>query len=148
MFVNDILKEKGGTIWSISPELTVYEALESMADRNVGALLVMTGAKLVGILSERDYARKIILAGKSSKGTLVKEIMTSEVLCVTKDTKVNACMSLMTAKRIRHLPVLEEDKVIGMVSIGDVVKNIIADQEHLIHDYEQYIRGDLKPFVP
>ena len=145
MFVSEILKQKGATCWHIGPQSMVYDALQMMAQRNVGALLVMTGEHLEGIVSERDYARKIILLGRSSRDTRVADIMTRELICVTRHTKVAACMNLMTTNRIRHLPVLEEKEVVGLVSIGDVVKHIIAEQEHLIHDYEQYIRGDLKP---
>jgi CBS domain-containing protein len=142
MKVADLLAKKGHTTWSIAPDATVYEALEKMAEKNVGALLVMVDEELVGIVSERDYARKVILQGRFSKDTRVSDVMTEEVLYVTKERKVDECMTLMTFKFIRHLPVLEEGtRVIGMISIGDVVKSIIAEQEHMIDQYENYIRG-------
>jgi CBS domain-containing protein len=139
--VRQVLQVKGRDIWSIAPQASVYEALEIMADKNVGALLVIDNGKVVGIFSERDYARKVILKGKSSKETSVDELMTREVFCVEPGDNMEYCMALMTAKRIRHLPVMENDQLIGIVSIGDVVKNLISEQEFTIGQLEKYIRG-------
>ena len=124
---------------SIAPDARVYDALQLMAERNVGALLVLDGGRIAGIISERDYARKVILKSKSSLDTPVREIMTEKVLCVQAAETAEACMALMTEKRIRHLPVVEKEKLIGMVSIGDLVKEVIADQEQTIKDLESYI---------
>ena len=118
--VNDMLRDKGHSVWSVAPDATVFEALELMAAKNVGAVLVLDGDRLVGIMSERDYARKVTLLGKTSKDTPVSEIMTSRVLYVNADQTIQECMALMTEKRIRHLPVLEGDRVVGVVTIGDV----------------------------
>jgi len=120
MRVKDLLKSKGRDVYSITPDATVYDALKLMAEKEVGALIVLDGEKMVGIFSERDYARKVILSGKSSEETLVREIMSSDVKYVGPDEKVKNCLSIMTKKHFRHLPVLEQDKVIGMLSIGDV----------------------------
>jgi CBS domain-containing protein len=120
MKVKDLLNSKGREVYSIAPDATVYDALHLMAEKEIGALVVLDGEKLVGILSERDYARKVILSGKSSQDTLVRDIMTSDVKYVGPDEKVTHCLSIMTKKRFRHLPVLEKDKVIGVLSIGDV----------------------------
>jgi CBS domain-containing protein len=139
--VRDILQRKGNQIWSVAPDSTVYDALMLMAEQNVGALLVLDGEKIVGIFSERDYARKIILKGKASKETSVDEIMTSEVTTVHPGQSVEECMALMTHKRIRHLPVLEGEKLAGLISIGDVVKAIISDREFIIKQLESYITG-------
>jgi CBS domain-containing protein len=139
--VRDILDRKGYGIWSISPDDSVFEALKGLAEKGVGALLVMEGDQCVGILSERDYARKVFLIGKNSKETLVREIMTPRVLFVRPDQTVDKCMALMIDKRVRHLPVLEDDKVIGLISIGDVVKAVIDDKQLLIDELQDYIWG-------
>jgi CBS domain-containing protein len=139
--VRDILHAKGNQIWSVSPDSTVFDALQLMADKNIGALIVLDGEKIAGIFSERDYARKIILKGKASKETSVEEIMTSEVTTLRLEQSVEECMGLMTDKRIRHLPVLEGEKLIGLISIGDVVKAIISDKEFTIKQLENYITG-------
>jgi CBS domain-containing protein len=140
-FVDEILKTKGSDVWTVSSDSTVYDALQAMADKNVGALLVIDGDRLVGIFSERDYARKIILHGKASKDTLVKEIMSAEVFWVRPDQTLEDCMQLMTDKRIRHLPVLDEGRLVGVISIGDVVKAIISEQKFAIEQLEEYITG-------
>jgi CBS domain-containing protein len=139
--VDSILKQKPGNVWSISPDQSVYEAIREMADKQIGALLVMSQDALVGIISERDYARKVILMGRSSKNTTVKEIMTSRVVCVTPAHTVDECMALMTEHRIRHLPVMKDQKVVGILSIGDLVKWIISEQEATIRHLEHYITG-------
>ncbi|MPZ75867.1 MAG: CBS domain-containing protein [Deltaproteobacteria bacterium] len=140
-FVTDVLRRKGRDVWTVSPDATVYNALKEMADKNAGALMVVDGDNLVGVFSERDYARKIILHGKASKDTLVKEIMSSEVFWVGPNQTIRVCMELMTDKRIRHLPVLEAGRLVGVISIGDVVKAIISEQEFAIQQLEQYIIG-------
>jgi len=139
--VRQILQEKESKLWTIRPDLTVFEALKIMADNNIGALLVMKKNKLCGIFSERDYARKVILQGKSSKDTAVSEIMITSVIYIKPEQSVEDCMALMTDKRIRHLPVLDQDNLIGIISIGDVVKTIISDQEFTIQQLENYISG-------
>ena len=137
--IRKILSEKGNEIWSTTPGATVYEALQIMAEKDVGALPVLVGDKLVGIFSERDYARKVILLGKSSKKTLVKEIMTSHVIYATPEMTNDQGLTLMTAKYIRHLPVIDGDDLTGMVSIGDLVRSIISEQKEMISQLEQYI---------
>ena len=135
----ELLEKQGGAIWSLSPDDSVYNALEMLADCNVGALMVMEGDKLVGVFSERDYTRKIALAGRSSKDTQVKDIMTAQVLTVTPKTSTDDCMALMSQKKIRHLPVVEGSKVLGMVSIRDLMDNIIKDRELTITQLQNYI---------
>ncbi len=139
--VRDVLRVKGDAIWSTTSKASVYEALEKMAEKNVGALVVLDNTELVGIFSERDYAREIILKDRASKQTLVGEIMTREVVCVAPTEKMEKCMLLMSSMRCRHLPVIEDDQVIGIISIGDVVKAIISDQEMAIHELKNYIIG-------
>ncbi len=139
--VGHILQEKGNRIWSVSPDTMVYDALTLMAEKNLGAVFVMDGAKIAGIFSERDYARKVTLKGKSSKETPVKEIMTKDVLFVRPNHSIEDCMALMTDKRIRHLPVMEGEQLMGVISIGDVVKAIISEHEFVIKQLENYIAG-------
>jgi CBS domain-containing protein len=139
--VRDILKSKGTDIWSVKPDDTVFDSLQVMADKGIGSLLVMEGDKLVGIVTERDYARKIILEGKSSKGSIVAEVMTKRVLWVAPERTVQECMALMTDKRARHLPVLEDERVVGVVSIGDLVKAVMSEQQVLIEQLQHYIAG-------
>jgi CBS domain-containing protein len=139
--VRKLLESKPGNTWTIRPEATAYEALQLMSEKNVGALLVLRDEELVGVFSERDYARKVILKGKSSKNTAVGELMTHPVYYVTPEMTIGDCMALMSGRRVRHLPVLEDRKVAGVVSIGDVVNRIIAEQEITIRDLESYITG-------
>ena len=138
--VAQLLRAKGHEVLSVSPELSVFEALQVMAEKNVGALLVLEGARLVGVFSERDYARKVILKGKASKEIPVREIMSTHVLYVRPQQTVEDCMALMTDKRVRHLPVMEEERLAGVISIGDV-KAIIAEQEFMIEQLQNYITG-------
>jgi len=139
--VRDILGAKSPEVWQIAPDATVYEALELMADQDVGALPVVENGRIVGIFSERDYARNLILKGRSSKDTLVSELMTSPVLYISPNQTIDGCMALMTAKRVRHLPVLEGDELIGIITIGDVVCRIISEQDYTIEMLESYITG-------
>ncbi len=139
--VYEILNQKGNEIYSISQSATVYEALQLMADKSVGALLVMDDKSLVGIMSERDYARKVILHGKFSRDTLVKEIMSTKVIYVNQSLSTEECMALMINKRIRHLPVIENETLIGVISIGDVVKALIDEKEFVIDQLVHYITG-------
>lgn len=139
--VKNILDSKGKDIWHVAPGDSVLDAIKMMAEKGVGALLVMDGENLAGILSERDYARKVILKGRSSEKTPVKDIMTAEVICANPEQSVEECMSLMTDKRIRHLPVVQDEKVVGVLSIGDLVKAIIEEQHFTIKQLEMYITG-------
>ncbi len=134
-----VLKQKGQNVWSVSPEACVYDAIEIMANKYVGALMVVSEGKLVGVVSERDYARKVILEGKSSKQTLVKEIMTSPAIFLTPDQTVEDGMRIMTDRHIRHLPVVENGEILGVVSIGDLVKWMISAQQHTISQLHSYI---------
>ena len=140
--IRQLLRKKGHTVWSVSPDATVYEALQLMAEKDIGAVLVMDGETLVGILSERDYARKVLLHDRTSRETRVDEIMTREVVCASPEQSLEEAMALMAAHHIRHLPVLEEgDRVVGIVSISDVVKAVISDQTQLISHLQAYILG-------
>ncbi len=143
--VRDILRSKPEDhIYSVQPGTMIIDALKLMAEKGIGALLVMENDKLVGIVSERDYARKVALLGRSSQATEIREIMTANVICVNPTQSLEHCMELMTDKHMRHLPVMENDTLIGMISIGDLVKNIIADQKTMISQLEQYIRGEIR----
>lgn len=139
--IRDILQEKGSEVYSIPPHATVYETLQMMADKNVGALLVMQDDAVAGIISERDYARKVVLKGKFSKDVPVSEIMSSHILRIDPDQDIETCMELMSDKRVRHLPVFENNRVVGIISIGDIVKAIIEHKEETIAQLENYIRG-------
>ena len=144
--VRDMLKTKGFEVWSVTPDTSVFDALELMAEKNIGAVLVIDSDNLIGILSERDYARKVILHGKSSSETPTREIMTERVMCVGPEDSAEQVMALITEKHIRHLPVLEDGELIGLISIGDVVKATIAQKEFIIEQLEEYIKGT--PYVP
>jgi CBS domain-containing protein len=137
--VREVLKAKGNVVWSVRPDQTVYEALELMATRDVGALLVLEETRVVGIFSERDYARQVILKGKASRDTPVRDVMTARVMYARPEHTVDDCMALMTDKRVRHLPVLESNALIGLISIGDVVKAMISEKEFLIEQLQSYI---------
>lgn len=139
--ISEILCHKGNNVWSISPDETVFDAIELMAEKNIGALLVIEANRLVGILTERDYTRKVALKGKSSKQTAVREILTGDVIHATPDHTIEECMRLMTEHRVRHLPVLEADRIVGVVSIGDLVNWIITAQSSTIHQLQTYISG-------
>jgi len=139
--VSQILAAKDRDIWSIAPDATVYDAIHLLAEKEIGALLVIDNGKLVGVVSERDYARQIILKGKSSRETQVRDIMTTDVVTTAPDQETAECMALMTDKRIRHLPVLENGKLVGMLSIGDLIRSIIAEQQTTINDLAKYISG-------
>lgn len=139
--VSNILKAKGNVTYSITPDTMVYEALEIMVEKNVSALVVIKNEKLAGIFTERDYARKVILKGKASKETLIGDIMTEDLVTVTPGSSINDCMQLMTSRFIRHLPVVSEGNLVGIISIGDVVKFIIEEQKFIIENMEHYITG-------
>ncbi len=139
--ISTLLHHKTAEVWSIAPEATVFEAIKLMAEKNIGSLLVMSGGKLLGVFTERDYSRKIALQGKSSKDTRVREIISSQVVSVTPQHSIEDCMKLMTEHRVRHLPVLEAEKVVGIISIGDLVNWIISAQSAAIAQMEQYIAG-------
>jgi CBS domain-containing protein len=139
--VRDILRVKGNSIFSVMPTMTVFEALELMVEKNIGALLVSDQGKFVGIFTERDYARKVVLKGKTSKETTIKEVMTENPFSVTPDSSIDDCMKVMTEKFIRYLPVTDNGNLIGMISIGDVVKFTIEEQRYIIEDLEHYITG-------
>jgi CBS domain-containing protein len=141
MKVSDILSTKGRNVWSIEPGASVYDAMKLMAAKGVGALIVREGERVVGVISERDYARKVILEGRSSPTTEVREIMTAHVLYAGLEQSIEECMAIMTDKRVRHLPVLEQGRLIGVISIGDLVKSIISEQQFRIEQLEQYIKG-------
>lgn len=143
--VKNLLAEKGKEVWSIGPAQTVYQAIEMMALKEVGALTVVDDSgKLIGIVSERDYARKVILQGKSSKDTHISDIMTKSVVTVDPEIKVEDCLATMTNKKVRHLPVLEEGELAGIISVGDLVKAVISEQGYLIGQLERYIRGEAR----
>jgi CBS domain-containing protein len=137
--VRQLLEEKGTRVWSIGPDATVYEALALMAEKGVGALMVMDDTHPVGLLSERDYARNVILKGRTSHDTPVRDIMSAPVLCVTPEQPLEEAMALMTEHRVRHLPVIRDEQLLGMVSIGDLIKSIISEQKFIIEQLEHYI---------
>lgn len=139
--VNDLLRDKPADIWTVSPDASVYEALQLMAEKNIGAVLVMDNGRLVGLLSERDYARKLVLENRSSRETPVRDVMTERVAYASPSMEIEQCMALMTDKRFRHLPIMDNGKLVGLVSMGDLVKAIIADQSFLIEQLENYISG-------
>ncbi len=139
--VREVLHAKGYDIWSVDAGVTVYDALKLMAEKNIGAVLVVEGDKPAGIMTERDYARKVILLDRDSRETPVRDIMVWNPVCVTPAQSVEDCMKIMTTKRFRHLPVMEHDKLIGMISIGDIVKAVISDQQYTIEQLEHYITG-------
>jgi len=139
--ISDLLRDKGRDVWSLTPDTTVYDAIDQMAEKGIGALLVMEGGRLVGIVSERDYARKVILKGKASRETLVREIMSSPVICVHPQLTVEETMALMTEKRVRHLPVTVGESVVGVISIGDVLRGMMDDKEFHIQQLTKYITG-------
>ena len=139
--IRQILADKGSEIWTVSPSQTVFEAIQAMATKRIGALLVMEGQLMKGIVSERDYAREVILKGRSSRDTPVADIMSTDVITITPASRIEESLSLMTENRVRHLPVLDEDRVAGMVSIGDLVKEIIKEQQSTIEHLENYIKG-------
>ncbi|KRB94207.1 CBS domain-containing protein [Noviherbaspirillum sp. Root189] len=141
--VSQILKNKSNTqVYTVTPTTTVLDAIKLMAERGIGALLVMEGEKIVGIVTERDYARKVVLKGRASNETPVRDIMTTSVMYVRPDTTNEQCMALMTENRLRHLPVIENEKLVGLISIGDLVADIISEQQFIIEQMEHYIRGE------
>jgi CBS domain-containing protein len=139
--IRNLLRSKGSEVWWLPPDATVYEAIALMAEKRIGAVLICEEGRPVGIVSERDYARKVILMGRSSKETRVREIMSSPLITVTPDHTVDECMRIMTERRVRHLPVMEGDRVVGMISIGDLVKAIISAQAQTIRQLSDYISG-------
>ena len=139
--VKELLRQKGSQVWTIAPKATVYEALELMAAKNIGSLVVIEQERVAGVFTERDYARKVVLEGRSSKSTTVGELMTTDVLYVSPDDTIESCMALMTDKHLRHLPVMESGKLAGVVSIGDIVKVVISEREFTIRELEHYITG-------
>jgi CBS domain-containing protein len=139
--VRHVLDMKGHQVWSVRPGDTVYDAIKLMADKDVGALMVLDGGRIVGIITERDYARNVFLKGRGSPQTLVGEIMAHSVACVRPDRSIEECMAIMTERRVRHLPVVHGDELLGLVSIGDLVKSIISDREFAIEQLEHYISG-------
>ena len=141
MKVSEILDHKGRQVWTIEPDATILEALQLMAEKSIGALIVTEGTLPVGIISERDYARKVVLEGRSSSTSAVSEVMSRELCCITSRLTADECMALMTEKHFRHLPVVEDRQLVGIISIGDVVKSVIADREFEIQQLESYISG-------
>ena len=141
MTIRHLLEQKGRNVWTIDPDATVLDAVAKMADKDVGSLVVMDGEKLVGIITERHYSRNVVLKGKTSPTTLVREIMETNVIHVRPEQSVELCMALMTDKRVRHLPVVEDTKLIGIVSIGDLLKHIISKKEFALDQIEHYIQG-------
>jgi len=139
--IKQILDTKGYAVWSIHPQASVFAAIQQMAEKEVGALVVVEGDAVVGIISERDYARKVTLKGRLSRETAVRDIMTADVIYVRLDQSIEECMSIVTEKRIRHLPVLDGGRLVGIISIGDLVKTIIAEQQFIIEQLEHYISG-------
>ncbi|MFQ5668999.1 MAG: CBS domain-containing protein [Acidobacteriota bacterium] len=139
--IGDILKKKGADVWSISPDATVFEALQLMADKEIGAVVVIEGGRPIGIMSERDYARKVILRDRASHSTPVREIMSPRPVCIRPGQSCEEAMALMSARRIRHLPVIEDGALVGIISIGDLVQAKIADQKFMIQQLESYITG-------
>ena len=139
--VRNILHNKGNVVYSVEPDMMVYRAIELMCEKNIGGLLIVENGKLVGIFTERDYARKLILKGKSSKDTPIKDLMTSNLVTVSPDTSIDDCMRVMTGRKIRHLPVLENGNLVGLISIGDVVHYVIEEQKSIIEHLEHYITG-------
>jgi CBS domain-containing protein len=139
--VRQLLDKKGNEVWSVHPDDSVFDAVKKMADKNIGALVVLVDDQIVGIITERHYARRVILEGKSSPETSVRDIMATPVVCVRTDQTISECMAVMTEKRVRHLPVVDQKKLVGLVSIGDLVKSIIADQEFTIEQLLHYIQG-------
>jgi CBS domain-containing protein len=139
--VKHVLDQKGHDVYFIHPDASVFDAIKMMAETNVGSLVVLDDGKLVGLIAERHYAREIILRGRTSRGTLVRDIMSKEVICARSDQPVEECMAVMTAKGVRHLPVLEHGRLVGIVSIGDMVKSVISDQKFMIEQLEHFIQG-------
>lgn len=139
--IKDVLRDKGRAVWTIDVDASVLDALKLMAEKEIGALVVTEGGRIAGVISERDYARKVVLQGKSSKDTPVHDIMTRKVLYVKPQQTVEECMALMSEKHVRHMPVLDGEQMIGLVSIGDIVKSVISEQQFLISHLENYIRG-------